>query len=87
MKAHPSLGLTFHRIVVARRRQRQQSGVSSEGPDDGGPETGSGPPIVLVRGEDEGAPAQEALVSISHDGDYATAVCLGFESDTVASVG
>lgn len=39
---------------------------------------GSGPPFVVVKGEGGGLD-QEARVSISHDGDYATAVCLGFE--------
>ncbi|KAK1472110.1 hypothetical protein CABS01_04753 [Colletotrichum abscissum] len=41
---------------------------------------GSGPPIAIVRGIHEGIPGQEALLSISHDGDYATAVCLAFEA-------
>ncbi|KAK0371453.1 hypothetical protein CLIM01_11194 [Colletotrichum limetticola] len=42
---------------------------------------GSGPPIAIVRGIHEGIPGQEVLLSISHDGDYATAVCLAFEAE------
>ncbi|KAK1522023.1 uncharacterized protein CCOS01_09735 [Colletotrichum costaricense] len=41
---------------------------------------GSGPPVAIVRGIHEGIPGQEVLLSISHDGDYATAVCLAFEA-------
>lgn len=36
----------------------------------------SGPIIAVIRGE---RADQAAMVSISHDGDYATAVCLGFD--------
>ncbi|KAJ0296235.1 hypothetical protein COL516b_011764 [Colletotrichum fioriniae] len=40
---------------------------------------GSGPPVAIVRGTHDDMPGQEVLVSISHDGDYATAVCLAFQ--------
>ncbi|KXH40081.1 hypothetical protein CSIM01_09936 [Colletotrichum simmondsii] len=40
---------------------------------------GSGSPIAIVRSIHEGSPGQEVLLSISHDGDYATAVCLAFD--------
>lgn len=40
---------------------------------------GSGPPVAIVRGTHDDMPGQEVLVSISHDGDYATAVCLAFK--------
>lgn len=33
-----------------------------------------GAPVAIISGEDDD---HEALISISHDGDYATAVCLG----------
>lgn len=48
----------------------------------------SGPPLAYVRvyaletdtdGNDSGIVEQEARISISHDGEYATAVCLGIE--------
>ncbi|KAK1700009.1 hypothetical protein BDP55DRAFT_645639 [Colletotrichum godetiae] len=39
---------------------------------------GSGPPVAIVRSKCDDMPDQEVLVSISHDGDYATAVCIGF---------
>ncbi|PKS09089.1 hypothetical protein jhhlp_003703 [Lomentospora prolificans] len=35
----------------------------------------SGPIVAVIRGEEAD---QMSMVSISHDGDYATAVCLGF---------
>jgi len=42
-----------------------------------------GPPVAIVRARPDdaaSADAQQALVSISHDGAYATAVCLGFDA-------
>ncbi|KAK1640873.1 hypothetical protein BDP81DRAFT_390208 [Colletotrichum phormii] len=41
-------------------------------------DNGSGPPVAIVRSRYDDMPDQEVLVSISHDGDYATAVCIGF---------
>ncbi|KAK1997505.1 hypothetical protein LX36DRAFT_578301, partial [Colletotrichum falcatum] len=71
-KAHPFRRLSFHDITIARR-------ALVEGKAD---PNGSGPPVAVIRGEREGEPGQMAMVSISHDGDYATAVCLGFEPET-----
>ena len=39
---------------------------------------GSGAPTAIIKG---GEYDQVALVSISHDGEYATAVCLGFQHE------
>ncbi|KAK0712141.1 hypothetical protein B0T21DRAFT_297825 [Apiosordaria backusii] len=40
------------------------------------------PPTAVILGdENSGVRAQMALLSISHDGDYATAVCLGFKPE------
>ncbi|KAK4159802.1 hypothetical protein QBC43DRAFT_221322 [Cladorrhinum sp. PSN259] len=45
-------------------------------------DNGSDAPVVVIRGnEEEGMEDQMALVSISHDGDYATAVCVGFDPE------
>ncbi|KAK2034394.1 hypothetical protein LX32DRAFT_394843 [Colletotrichum zoysiae] len=71
-KAHPFRRLSFHDITIARRALVE--GKASP--------NGSGPPVAVIRGEQEGEPGQTAMVSISHDGDYATAVCLGFEPGT-----
>ncbi len=54
------------------------------GSSDANSKNGSGPPMALVRlptrHEDaETVLEQEARLSISHDGDYATAICLGFQ--------
>lgn len=40
----------------------------------------SSAPVALIRGDGEGARDQMAKVSISHDGEYATATCIGFEA-------
>ncbi|KAK1598297.1 uncharacterized protein LY79DRAFT_586898 [Colletotrichum navitas] len=71
-KAHPSRRLSFHDITIVRRAVVEGKANPN----------GSGPPVAVIRGEREGEPGQTAMVSISHDGDYATAVCLGFEPAT-----
>ncbi|GJC79104.1 4'-phosphopantetheinyl transferase B, mitochondrial [Colletotrichum liriopes] len=71
-KAHPLRRLSFHDITIVRRALEE----GKENPN------GSGPPVAVIRGEKEGEPGQTAMVSISHDGDYATAVCLGVEPET-----
>ncbi|KAG5983186.1 hypothetical protein E4U55_000580 [Claviceps digitariae] len=74
IKAHSHRRLTFHDVVVERR--------ASGGED----RLGSGPPVARIKGkagpghddaEDEGDVS--ALISISHDGDYATAVCVAHD--------
>ncbi|KAK3324628.1 hypothetical protein B0T19DRAFT_428998 [Cercophora scortea] len=69
IKAHPHRRLTFHDIVI---RKLDRGSVDADG---GG---GSGPPVAVIRGE-RGCLSQIAKMSISHDGEYATAVCLGFD--------
>ena len=85
-KAHPHRRLTWHDIVIFRETAGSSSGSSSGS--DGAAAGESGPPGALIKGQaegpgDEGGPAypddQIARVSISHDGDYATAVCVGFD--------
>ncbi|EFQ30752.1 uncharacterized protein GLRG_05896 [Colletotrichum graminicola M1.001] len=71
-KAHPFRRLSFHDITIVRRALVEGKANPN----------GSGPPVAIIRGEREGEPGQTAMVSISHDGDYATAVCLGFEPET-----
>ncbi|KAK4199431.1 hypothetical protein QBC40DRAFT_82292 [Triangularia verruculosa] len=42
----------------------------------------TGPPVAVVLDDEKtGLRGQVALLSISHDGDYATAVCLGFKPE------
>lgn len=48
---------------------------------------GSEAPTVVIRGTGDGVRDQVALMSISHDGDYATAVCLGFNPSWEGSWG
>ncbi|KAI0599423.1 hypothetical protein F4775DRAFT_125542 [Biscogniauxia sp. FL1348] len=50
---------------------------------DGDPQPGSSrPPVALIKGDGRYADTQ-AAVSISHDGDYASAVCLGCYEEPV----
>ncbi|KAK1968123.1 hypothetical protein LY78DRAFT_574948, partial [Colletotrichum sublineola] len=70
-KAHHFRRLSFHDITIARRALVEGKANPN----------GSGPPVAIIRGEREGEPGLMAMVSISHDGDYATAVCLGFEPE------
>ncbi|RGP75958.1 atp synthase f0 [Fusarium longipes] len=60
MKAHPHRRLTFHDVVIERRPVE-------------GARLGSGPPIARIRSGEGEEEDTSALVSISHDGDYATA--------------
>lgn len=62
MKAHEHRRLGWHDIVIERRR------------DDGS----SGPPVARIKADEAGVDDESALVSISHDGDYATAVCIAY---------
>ncbi|KFA62512.1 hypothetical protein S40285_05564 [Stachybotrys chlorohalonatus IBT 40285] len=64
IKAHPHRRLTFHDIVIERIEQE-------------GSRLGSGPPVARIKSEGEAEEDESALISISHDGDYATAVCIG----------
>ncbi|EFX05992.1 histone deacetylase [Grosmannia clavigera kw1407] len=74
IKAHPHLSLTFHQIRIVRAKDTENNG--------------SGPPVALIQlppcAHTGTAPVeQEARLSISHDGTYATAVCIGFQDSLV----
>ncbi|KAL2021075.1 hypothetical protein VTK56DRAFT_7494 [Thermocarpiscus australiensis] len=79
-KAHPHRGLTFHDILIltAAETQGRKSDETSTG--------GTGVPMALIKGG-QGERDQMAMVSISHDGDYATAVCIGFDPGQVEEGG
>ncbi|KAF4773678.1 ATP synthase F0 [Colletotrichum scovillei] len=84
-KAHPTRNLTWHDITIVRKQSAQLKDIegqrkAKETEPPASTPNGSGPPIAIVRSLHEGMPGQEVLVSISHDGDYATAVCLAFEA-------
>lgn len=67
IKAHSHRQLTFHDVVIERRAVE-------------GERLGSGPPVARIKSPKESDEADDsAIISISHDGDYATAVCLGHE--------
>ena len=71
MKAHSHRRLTFHDIIIERRGRDEKR-------------LGSGPPVARIRGEEaEHGEDTSAMVSISHDGDYATAVCMGYDPSVV----
>ncbi|CAK7199733.1 hypothetical protein SEUCBS139899_002416 [Sporothrix eucalyptigena] len=82
IKAHPHLrGLTLQDIRIARMYE------GSPEAEDALARKGSGAPVAYVRvpstattdGDGGEIVEQEARLSISHDGEYATAVCLGVE--------
>lgn len=74
MKAHPHRHLTFHDLTIERM------GASEEPGEEGVKQRlGSGPPIVRIAASEGEEADGSALLSISHDGDYATAVCIGAE--------
>ncbi|KXH62484.1 hypothetical protein CSAL01_13451 [Colletotrichum salicis] len=59
-------------------KAEETSSTTTTPADDESTDNGSGPPVAIVRSSYDDMPDQEVLVSISHDGDYATAVCIGF---------
>lgn len=70
IKAHPHRSLTWHEIVITSR----PSSTTTPTPPDNNNNRTTGAPTAIIRGATED---YEALLSISHDGEYATAVCLG----------
>lgn len=87
MKAHPHRKLGFHDIQIekmssittATGQEGANSGIDGEmpqTPDNYG--LGSGAPVVRIRGVEGSDEDDSALVSISHDGGFAVAVCLGW---------
>ncbi|KAK0617825.1 hypothetical protein B0T17DRAFT_311591 [Bombardia bombarda] len=91
-KAHPHMQLHFHDIIIRYTAKKGEEGKDKSVVDGNSDSTkpeeifkpdASGPTVAFIkapkdRGGDEGA-GQMAKVSISHDADWATAVCLGFE--------
>ncbi|KAK2731245.1 ATP synthase F0 [Colletotrichum kahawae] len=69
IKAHIQRRLTFHDITILRKTLVEGQANAN----------GSGPPMAVIKGEKEGERAREAKITISHDGDYATAVCIAYE--------
>jgi holo-[acyl-carrier protein] synthase len=69
IKAHSHRRLTFHDVVIERRGRTEER-------------LGSGPPVARIKGESEDEDVS-AMISISHDGDYATAVCMAHDPSVV----
>jgi hypothetical protein len=68
IKAHHNRKLTYHSIAIHR-------------PPGTDPLEGSQPPVaVILPDSGDWEQGQEARISISHDGEYATATCLAFEA-------
>ncbi|KAH7030908.1 uncharacterized protein B0I36DRAFT_115814 [Microdochium trichocladiopsis] len=84
IKAHPQHSLTYHQIEIQRMKAHvmvaSQAHKTTGSPSEHDP-VSSGPPIAIIHPGD-GQPSTSASVSISHDGDYATAVCLGFPTSS-----
>lgn len=71
IKAHSHRHLTFHDVIIEPRRNLL--------PEARGARLGSGPPVARIKGKTEADEDETAMVSISHDGDYATAVVLAHD--------
>ncbi|PVH83479.1 hypothetical protein DL98DRAFT_529193 [Cadophora sp. DSE1049] len=66
MKAHLSRRLTYHSILILKPERKPG-------------ETGSLAPVAVVLPEGETGQGKEVRISISHDGDFASAVCLAVD--------
>ncbi|KAK4100253.1 hypothetical protein N658DRAFT_473482 [Parathielavia hyrcaniae] len=85
-KAHPHRSLVFHDIVVLTWPENQQ--LTRPPPIEHGRVlrnpavwNQNAPVVVIKAPSGSGGMDQLARVSISHDGDYSTATCIGFEAD------
>ncbi|KAI5463184.1 hypothetical protein BGZ63DRAFT_402522 [Mariannaea sp. PMI_226] len=75
IKAHSFRRLSLHDVIIERRAVE-------------GERLGSGPPIARIKSAELKAEFDDsAMISISHDGDYATAVCLGYDTTVDGSGG
>ncbi|KAH6607746.1 holo-acyl-carrier- synthase [Trichoderma cornu-damae] len=72
IKAHSHRRLTFHDVVIERRGRSEER-------------LGSGPPVARIKGEEAEEEDVSAMISISHDGDYATAVCMAYDPSVMDS--
>ncbi|KAH6895339.1 hypothetical protein B0T10DRAFT_213302 [Thelonectria olida] len=67
IKAHSFRKLSLHDVLIERRAFE-------------GERLGSGPPVARIKSAQQDEEMDDsAMISISHDGDYATAVCLGYD--------
>ncbi|KAK4125923.1 hypothetical protein N657DRAFT_678952 [Parathielavia appendiculata] len=85
-KAHPHRYLGFHDVVVLTWPENQQMTTRPPTEDARGwwnPAVWNhNAPIVVIKAPGgSGGRDQIARVTISHDGDYSTATCIGFEAD------
>ncbi|KAL6836718.1 hypothetical protein J3E69DRAFT_35644 [Trichoderma sp. SZMC 28015] len=74
IKAHSHRRLTFHDVVIERRGRNEER-------------LGSGPPVARIKGDEGEDEDACAMISISHDGDYATAVCMAYDPSVVSVSG
>lgn len=77
--------------LVGGRGRTTAAAVSKEAAPHSRATLGSGPPVAIIRGVVKGDRGTEdhqvALLSISHDGDYATATCVGFDAGSMVKGG
>lgn len=74
--------LTFHDISIERRELSGGEGAHES-------LLGSGPPVARIKAEGNGGDEGDtsAMISISHDGEYATAVCLAYDANALDQSG
>ncbi|KAK5998322.1 hypothetical protein PT974_00701 [Cladobotryum mycophilum] len=70
IKAHSHRRLTFHDVIIEKRGRDTEY-------------LGSGPPVARIKGETEEDDDVSAMISISHDGDYATAICMAYDPSVI----
>ncbi|XXG98112.1 transcription factor, contains a PHD finger motif [Hypoxylon texense] len=90
IKAYSLRKLSFYDIVVTYQNHipallenetpSDASHEKQESPSQGQPKESAGPPVAIIKGNNTSENTY-ARLSISHDGDYATAVCLAMLED------
>ncbi|KAK3307533.1 uncharacterized protein B0T15DRAFT_181636 [Chaetomium strumarium] len=76
-KAHPHLRLGFHDVLILSPAEMEAQ--TGDQPLQQQAWQAKGAPVAVIK-PGEGRRDQIAMVSITHDGNYASAVCIGFES-------
>lgn len=79
--SHAHGRLSFHDVLIRTLPPAGAAGAHGRRQDESGETSPSspsarGPPVAVLKGAGSDSPGLEAALSISHDGDYASAVCL-----------
>ncbi|KAL2255622.1 hypothetical protein VTK26DRAFT_2996 [Humicola hyalothermophila] len=86
IKAHPHLRLGFHDILILAGTEAKSGSGGGDGREDRDRRDSAPTALIKASQTDPAARDQMAVVSISHDSDYATAVCIGFDPGMASGV-